>query len=110
MRAHYMSFWGCCNKWLHPGQLKHKFILLQFSSQKSNINASAGLRSLLGLQGRALPASASFGGSRRPWAVGHIPLISASVFTRPLLSVHLCFKSPTAFSSKDTCHWVWGLP
>lgn len=34
------------------------------------------------LQGRVLPASSSFWGSRCPWVGGHIPLISACISSR----------------------------
>lgn len=44
----------------------------------------AGLGSLLRLQGRVPPASSTSRGSRRPWARGHIPPASASIFPRPL--------------------------
>ena len=90
MRRERYSCWfpGRHNKAPQTGGLKQqKCILPHPGDQTSEVKVSQGHAPSRGSRGGSLPPLPASGGSRRPWACGRVPPVSASVFTGLLLCV-----------------------
>ena len=64
-----------------------KFILSLSGDQKPEVKVSQGRAPSRGCRGGSFPPLPASGGSRRPWACGRVPPVSASVFPGLLLCV-----------------------